>query len=226
MTDDLLVQLRSYGDALGANLPDTNLDSVIAADVIEASAASARRLPSDGAGDSLLLPRPETQVLAPVVVVRRRGVWAATAAVVIAVLIGGVAWISQGSPGDEVIDQPNVSTPPTTTTTPSTTSNSTTIPGVLPKPNVVIPDAWVLKDRSSPSEVFPVSSALYGIVASDTLLVAVGTDSVICCGSGVDGDPSSDASAAVWTSLDSVNWVRVPHDESVFGGPNGQAMYR
>ena len=30
--------------------------------------------------------------------------------------------------------------------------------------------------------------------------------------------------AAVWTSSDGRGWERVPHDEAVFGGDDGQAM--
>lgn len=36
---------------------------------------------------------------------------------------------------------------------------------------------------------------------------------------GKDGDD-----AAVWTSVDGVAWIRVPHDEAVFGGANDQTM--
>jgi hypothetical protein len=43
-------------------------------------------------------------------------------------------------------------------------------------------------------------------------LVAVGGTG----GYNVDGD------AAVWTSVDGITWSRVPHDESVFGGDDGQ----
>ena len=44
-------------------------------------------------------------------------------------------------------------------------------------------------------------------------LVAVGSDR-----SGGDLD------AAVWTSADGVTWTRIPHDETVFGGPGNQQM--
>jgi hypothetical protein len=45
-------------------------------------------------------------------------------------------------------------------------------------------------------------------------LVAVGYDS-----SGGDDD------AAVWVSPDGLTWARVPHDETVFGGPGGEQIF-
>jgi hypothetical protein len=51
------------------------------------------------------------------------------------------------------------------------------------------------------------------VAAGGPGLVAVGTD-----GSGGDLD------AAVWVSADGHTWTRVPHDESIFGGDNAQAM--
>jgi hypothetical protein len=44
-------------------------------------------------------------------------------------------------------------------------------------------------------------------------LVAVGYD-----------DSGGDADAAVWTSEDGLTWARVPHSETVFGGPSDQRM--
>ncbi len=35
---------------------------------------------------------------------------------------------------------------------------------------------------------------------------------------------NDDGDAAVWTSIDGITWSRVPHDETVFGGPNTQRM--
>jgi hypothetical protein len=40
---------------------------------------------------------------------------------------------------------------------------------------------------------------------------------------GYDG-PTGDLDAAVWTSSDGINWIRVPHDEAVFGGTGFQMM--
>jgi hypothetical protein len=54
---------------------------------------------------------------------------------------------------------------------------------------------------------------MMSVVAAGRGLVAVGSDQ-----SGGDWD------AAVWTSPDGSTWTRVPHDEAVFGGDNGQAM--
>ncbi|GAG93996.1 unnamed protein product, partial [marine sediment metagenome] len=49
---------------------------------------------------------------------------------------------------------------------------------------------------------------------------------------GSDGHPDAEDQhidpfandAAVWTSTDGVTWMRVPHDEAVFGGDGGQRM--
>jgi hypothetical protein len=51
------------------------------------------------------------------------------------------------------------------------------------------------------------------VIAAGPGLVAVGSD-------GTDDD----ADAAVWTSVDGITWSRVPHDETIFGGPNAQQM--
>jgi hypothetical protein len=58
-------------------------------------------------------------------------------------------------------------------------------------------------------------------------LVAVGWDGgdagvlAACC----ETDGNLDSDAAVWTSSDGFTWSQVPHDESVFGGNGGQAMF-
>lgn len=81
------------------------------------------------------------------------------------------------------------------------------------------------ENGASPTgEEFPSGSVLFSVAASDSLLVAVGADNVYCCATAANGQPVDDSSAAVWTSTDGVNWFRVPHDESVFGGPGGQLM--
>jgi hypothetical protein len=51
------------------------------------------------------------------------------------------------------------------------------------------------------------------VVAGGPGLVAVGRD-----------DSGGDSDAAVWTSPDGLEWTRVPHDESIFGGPDDQVM--
>jgi len=59
----------------------------------------------------------------------------------------------------------------------------------------------------------PDDQQMADVVVGGPGLVAVGFDY-----SGGDWD------AAVWTSSDGVAWSRVPHDESVFGGPDDQQM--
>jgi len=55
---------------------------------------------------------------------------------------------------------------------------------------------------------------MVAVVAGGPGLVAVGSDRL---GGG-------DSDAAVWISADGFTWVRVPHDEAVFGGPGDQGM--
>jgi hypothetical protein len=59
------------------------------------------------------------------------------------------------------------------------------------------------------------SQQMFDVTVGGPGLVAVGRD-----GPAVDGE----GDAAVWTSRDGLNWSRVPHDESVFGGPGEQRM--
>ncbi len=57
-------------------------------------------------------------------------------------------------------------------------------------------------------------SVILDIVRFGEGLVAVGLDSSCC----------EDTDALVWTSADGVEWERVPHDETVFGGDGDQIM--
>jgi hypothetical protein len=59
----------------------------------------------------------------------------------------------------------------------------------------------------------PGAQTIEAAAASKTLLVAVGRD-----------ESSGDGSAAIWTTADGIGWSRVPHDETVFGGPGFQGM--
>jgi hypothetical protein len=52
--------------------------------------------------------------------------------------------------------------------------------------------------------------------------VTVGGPGLVAVGG--TGGYNTDGDAVVWTSVDGVTWSRVPHDESVFGGVNGQFM--
>ena len=61
---------------------------------------------------------------------------------------------------------------------------------------------------------------MYSVAVGGPGLVAVGVDDP-------DGSPEEglvDADAAVWVSADGYTWTRIPHDEAVFGGPEGQRM--
>lgn len=80
---------------------------------------------------------------------------------------------------------------------------------------VRVPDAGGSLGETDAVTVFggPGDQQMLGLVVLGGNLIAVGSDTA-----GGDGD------AAVWTSSDGTTWVRVPHDEAVFGGPGDQAM--
>ncbi len=64
--------------------------------------------------------------------------------------------------------------------------------------------------KTDPAEVHATMNA---VIVGGPGLIAVGFIST-----------GGDEDAAVWTSPDGVTWTRVPHDEAVFGGPDGQTM--
>jgi hypothetical protein len=87
---------------------------------------------------------------------------------------------------------------------------------------------WVSTDSFTWTRAPDKESALGGagiqLINSVTVggpgLVAVGQDDP-------EGSPAEgwvDSDAAVWVSADGYTWTRVPHDEAVFGGPEGQRM--
>lgn len=76
---------------------------------------------------------------------------------------------------------------------------------------------------SSPSLTWsrvPYDEAAFGGARGQMMKsVTVGGPGFVAVGS-VEND--GDADAAVWTSGDGITWSRVPHDEAVFGGAQGQ----
>ncbi len=62
-------------------------------------------------------------------------------------------------------------------------------------------------------------NGMTGVTVGGPGLVAVGSD-------GLNSDaPTGRAQAVVWTSVDGLTWLRVPHDEAVFGGEGDQGMF-
>lgn len=125
----------------------------------------------------------------------RRAFVMVAAAMVVAVLIGGVAWLVAGSTQGDVIHLPTV------TTGPSVTSVATTIPESASSAG------WIQVPLDETT--FGPTSRLRAVAASDSLVVVGG---------------SVDDSAAIWTSTDRLTWTRVPHDEAVFGGSGVQVI--
>jgi hypothetical protein len=64
------------------------------------------------------------------------------------------------------------------------------------------------------------SQTIFSVTAGGPGVVAVGSDG----GTGPWDVLGSDTDAAVWTSPDGFTWSRVTHDETVFGGEDGQVM--
>ena len=98
-------------------------------------------------------------------------------------------------------------------------------------------DRSVTDPASSPPEAGPVSSpdpgslqwsrvphdeGIFGGSVSKTMSsVTAGGPGLVAVGS---VGRNQNSNAAVWTSVDGLTWSRVPHDETVFGGPGGQRM--
>jgi hypothetical protein len=75
------------------------------------------------------------------------------------------------------------------------------------------PDGLVWQRVPHDEAVFggPDNQVMQAVAAGGPGLVAVGYD-----------ESGGDRDAAVWTSVDGLNWTRVPHDEAVFGGSGAQ----
>ena len=91
--------------------------------------------------------------------------------------------------------------------TPSSTNPTTSAP--ITTTTVTVPNAFSWSHVPDDEAVFGGASnqSMWDVTAGGPGLVAVGMD-----------ESNDDGDAAVWTSVDGNNWVRVPHDETVFGG--------
>ena len=114
MSIDMKSQVRAYADFLDSTLP-----------VLEATDAMVELIgdppvqPVQERPVRPIEPRPKPIIRAQ----RRRGVWAAAAAVTVGLLIGGVVWLAGGGSEEDVINQTTITTAPasTSTLTPRTT---------------------------------------------------------------------------------------------------------
>jgi len=93
------------------------------------------------------------------------------------------------------------------------------------------PDAavWTSVDGVAWSRVPHDESVFGGTLSQEMNSVTVGGPGLVAVGwdgghDHVDGGGIEDFDAAVWTSADGLTWSRVPADDSVFGGPDNQAM--
>ncbi len=149
--------------------------------------------------------------------VMRRPQWLAglAAAMVVLLVIGGVAWLSQA----RTEDAPFVTQPPTPSVTAPPTPNSS--------------GGWMrIEDEDAfPQRAEAHSPIINSVVVGGPGLVAVGSDSTSSRGGQTQGTApttvplgSPGKTAAVWVSTDGIDWARIPHDEAVFGGPEDQFM--
>ena len=92
-------------------------------------------------------------------------------------------------------------------------------------PGCEVPSGWVQVCDAASFD----GAGMYAVVVGGPGLVAVGGEGLAfytreddhCC----FGDEDPDADAVVWISLDGSAWIRVPHDEAVFGGDGSQQMF-
>ena len=80
---------------------------------------------------------------------------------------------------------------------------------------------WTSPDGATWTRVTPDTAVFGGSSRQEMLGVAVTADGLVAVGF---DDAGGDADAAVWTTPDGGSWMRVTHDEEVFGGPNNQGM--
>ena len=149
-------------------------------------------------------------------------------AVVVLLIVGGVAVVSQLGRETPAVTEPTPEvTLPTIVTSPELTT-ATTLPG--PSGDGPVGASGDLVWQRVSTDVFSDSGA-----AAD-LAVAFGDGRYVAVGSvleaGYEFPPIIDAGstqvapfdAAVWVSEDGESWSRVPHDEGVFGGEGGRVM--
>lgn len=158
------------------------------------------------------------RVSRPVLQTHGLRVLAIAAAAFIAVLIGvgSIAMLDravtpESPPATNVVT--TIATPPTTAveTTPSTTLE--TAPVDEPEPVAAPTLLWTTVENSALGG--DGHQSMNAVAYDGDRFVAVGSESA-----GVWGEEH----AAVWISTDGVDWNRIPHEEAVFGGPQGGVM--
>ena len=80
---------------------------------------------------------------------------------------------------------------------------------------------WTSPDGITWSRVIPDEVVFGGVGRQEMWSVTLGEPGLVAVGF---DDGGGDTDAAVWTSPDGITWSRVPHDEAVLGGVDGQFM--
>jgi len=138
---------------------------------------------------------------------------ALTAGVAVVVLVGGVALLFGGSETGDVGSGPTPSATVAPTSTPATTT-TTPVPEAL---RPALHWAAVTDPGAFGGEE---ARAILAVTRGDDRYVAVGVEGADPRSAGALRHPVEewDQDAAFWTSVDGATWMRVPHDESIFGG--------
>jgi hypothetical protein len=194
---------RAFYDTLVEPAPDTLDWTELEARFVEAEA----------------LPRRRSKWLQPVPSRARRWAWVLATAVLALVLIGGALLLLQQTEEPPVITQPTpVSTtlpPPTTVPPPTTTPTTLAVP--------LSPMTWRLANVPSLlTDYNPdgLGDIMFSVTADESGWVAAGATAYQFVG----GEPTDPGwVAAFWTSVDGIDWQRVPHEDAVFG--NSEEFY-
>lgn len=164
---------------------------------------------------------------------RHPAVVAVSAAVAVIIVIGAAALLFGGADG------PTADTPPTIAPTPVTEAAEPTTPEAAePTTSTTVPEttttAMIVSEAFGTPPHWSVvtdpgafggeeGQAILAITRGDDRFVAVGVEGADPMSADALRHPVEewDQNAAFWTSVDGADWMRVPHDESIFGGDGG-----
>lgn len=186
MTADLKTQIRDFAQEFGSGLPPVELE-----DLIDQQVAIEPRAPK-----------------------RRRPSWAVAlvAAVVVLVLVGGVAWLVSSLGGESAPPITQTPAPSTTLSTPSTTpSTILSTPTTTPLSSIswaTLPPGW--SPLSDDAGVFQATVNVQPVASS---IVEGGPGLVIVGGELADSPDGLQIRPVVWTSVDGTEWSRVAEED-------------
>ncbi len=150
---------------------------------------------------------------------------ALAAATAVLLAIGGIALLIDLSNDTEPIEPVSTTVPEAV---PSTTAPvSTTLASSAEGSGIIWVDVeWTrVRDDSGVFDGAGVTS-IEAVTLGGPGLVAVGTECERYCAPflGPPPDLVDNQDAAIWVTTDGADWMRIPHDEAVFGGPGRQVI--